>query len=172
MIASELSPNEYHSYYRTYIGLAGNNDLLECLGGGLTSFKAFMVDLPEDKLTYQYEKGKWTVAEVLVHLFDAERVFQYRALRFARKDQTALAGFDQDIYVPNSRANDRSLSSLVTEYTAIRNSTLSLFSNFNYEELQRSGVASDANMSVRALGFVIVGHQKHHQNILMERYGL
>ncbi|NKI32217.1 DinB family protein [Croceivirga thetidis] len=170
MRASEVGEGEYNPYYKGYIAAAGDGNLLDLLKEGVASFIDFIESIPEDRLNYRYQDSKWTVAEVLVHLFDAERVFQYRALRFARNDNTPLTGFEQDDYVPASEASKRSKASLISEYQSIRESTLTLFETFDSEKLKRSGQASGSNMSVRALGFVIVGHQNHHQQILKERY--
>lgn len=121
-------------------------------------------------MNFSYAQGKWTIAEVLIHLMDTERIFQYRALRFARNDKTELQGFDQDSYVPESQAPNRSRNDILEEFIAIRKSSIALFASLNDEMLLRSGLASGAKMSVRALGFVICGHQVHHFNILQERY--
>jgi len=110
------------------------------------------------------------VAEVLIHITDTERVFQYRALRFARKDKTPLPGFDQDAYVPFSMANTRSIDAVINEYKSVRQSTISLYETFDEAVLKQIGIASNADMSVGALGFIICGHQRHHRNILKERY--
>lgn len=121
-------------------------------------------------MNFSYAQGKWTIAEVLIHLMDTERIFQYRALRFARNDKTELQGFDQDSYVPESQAPNRNRNDILEEFIAIRKSSIALFASLNDEMLLRSGLASGAKMSVRALGFVICGHQIHHFNILQERY--
>lgn len=146
---------------------------MELFSGLETSLNA-MVDLihtiPEEKLSFAYEDGKWTLAEVLVHLFDTERIFQYRALRFARNDTTDLSGFDQNVYVPECNAGGRTKEDLIREFTSIRNASISLFSTFSADILMRKGKASGADMSVRALGFMIMGHQTHHLRILEERY--
>lgn len=134
------------------------------------NFPEFMATIPESKLDFRYAENKWTVAEVLVHIIDSERIFQYRALRFSRGDQTPLPGFEQDDYVPFSKANNRTLQSLIDEYSVVRNSTLHLFNQFDTNDLERKGIASSLDWSVGALGFVICGHQKHHRNILRERY--
>jgi hypothetical protein len=105
-----------------------------------------------------------------LHVIDAERVFQYRALRIARGDHTPLAGFDQDAYVPNSGAGKRSRESIIEEYRAVRQATISLFSTFDAEALNQRGTASKSEVNVAALGFIICGHQKHHRNIIRERY--
>lgn len=172
MKASEVKAEEYNPYYKGYIEAAGEGNLLDLLKEGSTSFAEFIDKIPVERLNYRYQESKWTVVEVLVHLFDAERVFQYRALRFARNDDTPLKGFEQDDYVPASEAAKRSKESLITEYQGIRASSIALFETFDSNILKRSGMASGSTMSVRALGFVIIGHQKHHQRILKERYGV
>lgn len=170
MKTSELKEHEYNPYYRAYIEALGEVDLMKTLRKQIKNYPQFLASIPEDKLNYRYAEGKWTVAEVLLHVLDSERVFQYRALRFARKDQTPLPGFDQDLYVPQSGAANRSLDSIIEEYKAIRQSTITLYESFNEDILKRKGVASNSNMSVAALGFIICGHQRHHRNILRERY--
>ncbi|NNJ89856.1 MAG: DinB family protein [Eudoraea sp.] len=170
MKTSQLKEHEYNPYYSTYIEALGEVTLMDILRKQLGNYPQFLASIPREKLTYSYAKGKWTVAEVLVHVLDTERVFQYRALRFARKDMTPLPGFDQDDYVPNSGANSRNVEQLINEYKAIRTSTISLFETFDAATLKRKGVASNSPMSVAALGFIMCGHQKHHRNIIRERY--
>lgn len=170
MKTSELKSHEYNPYYRPYIEALGEVDLMKTLKKQIKNYPQFLSSIPEDKLTYSYAKGKWTVAEVLLHVLDTERVFQYRALRFARKDGTPLSGFDQDLYVPNSGANHRSLDSIIKEYKAIRESTIALYESFEEGILKRKGVASNSEVSIGALGFIICGHQCHHRNILRDRY--
>ena len=170
MKVSDLRSSEYHPYYGPYIKALGDLSLLEALQAGKNELSSFIQQVPEDKFDFSYAEGKWSIAEVLVHLCDAERVFQYRALRFARNDTTELQGFDQDIYVPESFANERSKEEILEELMAVRNSSIALFSSFRAKELIRQGSANGAEMSVRALGFVICGHQAHHFKIIRERY--
>ncbi|WP_420322475.1 DinB family protein [Flagellimonas sp.] len=170
MLVSELSPSEYNPFYHNYVLSVGENTLLVELEEGRDRLISFLENLSEDKLGYAYADGKWTLAELLVHIIDAERVFQYRALRFARNDKTALAGFDQDVYVPQSNAGARSRQNIIDEYRAVRESTLSLFRSFDDEALKRVGIASGSEMSTRAMGFIICGHQAHHFKIIHERY--
>jgi len=143
---------------------------MDALKSGLGSINDFITQIPDAKMDFSYAYGKWSVAEVLVHIMDAERVFQYRALRFARNDGTELKGFDQDSYVPQSMANKRNKRDILEEFVALRKSSLMLFKSFDGIQLLRIGVASGTKMSVRALGFVICGHQVHHFKILEERY--
>ena len=170
MQTSELQPGDYLSYSQPYIDVVGTAELKDLMGKQYNNFPQFIESLPEEKLRFAYAEGKWTILEVLVHILDAERVFQYRALRFARKDDTPLPGFDQDIYVPNSMANERTKKDIIEEYRAVRSSSLALFNPFDDEVLHRSGIASGGKMTVAALGFMICGHQKHHRNIIRERY--
>ena len=170
MNSNSLSPSEYNPYYKPYIATLGEVDLLKCLKDDLGSFVSFMEKLPDERLIYSYDAKKWSIAEVLIHLLDAERVFQYRAMRFARNDTTEIPGFDQDLYVLNSRANERSKKSIIEEFKGTRKATIALFDSLNTQELMRIGIASGSEMSVRALGFVICGHLKHHKRILQERY--
>lgn len=170
MTRSEIQFAEPHPFYKRYIDLLGAVELLDILQNQLSNFPEFIESIPDDKWTYAYAPGKWSIAEVLLHIIDSERVFQYRALRFSRNDVTALPGFDQDAYVGPSKAERRSKESILEEYRAVRKSTLSLFANFDRDDLERKGTASSLSWSVGSLGFVICGHQKHHRNIIRERY--
>ncbi len=170
MRSIELQSEDYNPFYQTYVDVLGDVELMDMLRRQLKNFPEFLESLPDEKLDYAYAEGKWTIAEVLVHVLDAERVFQYRALRFMRGDKTLLPGFDQDIFVPNSNADRRTKESIIEEYKVIRRSTIALYSNMNGQSLQRKGVASDSPMSVAAMGFIICGHQKHHRNVIRERY--
>lgn len=117
-----------------------------------------------------YAPGKWTVRDTIQHLTDSERVFAYRALRFARNDQTSLPGFDQNIFADVSGANSRPLEQVLEEARLVRQSTIALYQSFNEAALRRTGVMSNAAVAVLAIGFIIVGHQNHHFDIFQERY--
>ncbi|MEM9649810.1 MAG: DinB family protein [Bacteroidota bacterium] len=171
MLSSELRSSEYNSYYHPYIkALGGEVLLMDQLVDGRDLFISFLNDIPSEKLAFSYAEGKWSLAEVLMHIIDAERVFQYRGFRFGRNDKTPLPGFEQDDYVPESNANQRSKREIAEEYRTVRNASIALFRSFSNETLQRIGIASGSEMSVRALGFVICGHQAHHLKIVRERY--
>lgn len=170
MKPSELKEGDYNPYYKTYIDKVGDSDLLPTLEKQLKNFPNFMASIPEDKLQYAYGPGKWTVLEALQHIIDTERIFQYRALRFSRNDKTPLPGFDQDDFVPESNANNKSIASMIEEYKAVRSSTISLFAACDDAVLKRVGTASDSPMSVAAIGFITCGHQRHHRDIIRERY--
>ena len=170
MLLSELPTSEYNPFYHTYVMALGNVDLLDELRNGKQVLFSLLEEIPEEKLTYAYAEGKWTLAEALVHMLDTERIFQYRALCIARNDKSEFPGFDQDAYVPVSNANNRSKKDLIDEYAAVRDSSITLFASLDEEALKRVGVASGSKMSVRALGFITSGHQAHHVRILRERY--
>ena len=161
---------EHVPYYGTYIALVPAGDVVETLSAQQDETLSLLRDLPEDQGGVRYAPGKWSVREVVGHLTDAERIFSYRALRFARGDETALAGFDENSYVAKSRLDARSLRSLCDEYEAVRRSTVLLFASFDAEEWMRCGTANAAQMSVRALAWVCAGHELHHREILRSRY--
>jgi uncharacterized damage-inducible protein DinB len=123
-----------------------------------------------DKFDYRYAEGKWTIKDIIQHVIDTERIFAYRALRISRNDITPLPGFEENDYVENTKANERGIQDLLAEFSAVRYATLFLFKSFSEEQLKRIGTASGTAISVRAIGFIIIGHQKHHQNVFQERY--
>ncbi|NER13784.1 DUF664 domain-containing protein [Leptobacterium flavescens] len=170
MKRTELKADEYHPYYSPYMEILGDAELMEALSSSATELEELIIDLPREKMSYSYAEGKWTVAEILLHLIDAERVFQYRALRFARKDMTDLPGFEQDDYVKYSNAEKRTKKDILEEFKAVRSSSLNLFGSFSEDTLLQKGTANQSYMSVRALGFVLSGHVRHHMKIIRERY--
>ena len=170
MKSNQLPINEYPVFYKTYIQELEELELIEEMEICLHEFIKFVQNIPMDKFDYQYEEGKWTIKEIIQHLIDTERVFSYRALRISRNDKTPLPGFDENEYVANSNGKERSLQSLLTEMAVVRQATLSLFNSFSHEQLTKIGFASNREVSVRAIGFIIIGHQKHHQKIFSERY--
>jgi uncharacterized damage-inducible protein DinB len=170
MKSNQLPTNEYPVFYKTYIQELEEVELIEEMEICLHEFIKFVQNIPMDKFDYQYEEGKWTIKEIIQHLIDTERVFSYRALRISRNDKTPLPGVDENEYVANSNGKERSLQSLLTEMAVVRQSTLSLFNSFSQEQVTKIGIASNNEVSVRAIGFIIIGHQKHHQKIFIERY--
>jgi hypothetical protein len=170
MNSNQLPVNEYASFYATYIKAIENFELIEELEISLHDFIKFVQNIPMDKFDFRYAEGKWTIKDIIQHLIDAERVFSYRALRISRNDKTPLPGFEENDYVDNTNANGRSIQDLLTEFSAVRHSSLLLFKSFSDEQLTRIGIASGQDVSVRAIGFIIIGHQKHHQKVFAERY--
>lgn len=165
-----LQANEYNAYYSQYIMPVKDTPLLESLSNGLDTTVTFFKSLSEDKLEYTYAPGKWSPKGILQHLIDTERVFSYRALFIARAIHTDLKGFDQDEFAETVQANQFTRESLIEDYIAVRKATITLFKSFSSETLQRIGKASASDISVRACGYIICGHEKHHCHIINERY--
>jgi hypothetical protein len=165
-------PTSYlESYYGLYLHQVPQHlDLLTALDYGQNHVLQLLEALPEEKWQYRYEEGKWTIKEILCHLIDTERVFNYRALRFARQDQTALPGFDHNAYVPTSQANDLSTNYLIKSYKVQRESTKLFFEGMTNEMLLSTGIASETELSVAAIGFIQAGHELHHCRVIRERY--
>ncbi|MGL5113117.1 MAG: DinB family protein [Flavobacterium sp.] len=170
MNSNQLPVNEYSKFQATYIAALSNVELLEELEISLHDFIRFVQNIPMDKFDYRYEEGKWTIKDIIQHIIDAERIFSYRALRFSRNDATPLPGFEENDYANSTHANHRSIQDLLTELSAVRQATLLLFKSFSHEQLLKIGVSSGGEVSVRAIGFIIIGHQKHHQKVFEERY--
>lgn len=170
MKSSSLQSTEYVTYYKPYIEALGEVDLLNELEHSFIPFIDFLNTIPTEKLEYRYAEGKWTIKDIVQHLIDAERIFAYRALRIARKDQTPLPGFEENEYVETAFANNRTMEDLMEEFAIVRKATLSLFKTFTEEQLMNMGTASEKPVSVRAIGFITLGHQKHHEKIIKERY--
>jgi uncharacterized damage-inducible protein DinB len=170
MNSNQLPVNEYPNFYGNYINVLENIELFEELEISLHDFIKFVQNIPMDKFDYSYAEGKWTIKEIIQHIIDAERIFSYRALRISRNDKTPLPGFEENDYVVNTNAKSRSIQELLTEFSAVRHSNLLMFKSFSEEQLARIGIASENEVSVRALGFLIIGHMKHHQKVFIERY--
>lgn len=170
MTKDDLNPGEFNPYYGTYIQKTGGLSLKDDLKNSGEKTISFFKSIPSNKLEYRYADGKWTIKEIIQHLMDAERIFTYRALRIARKDQTPLPGFEQDDYVLPSQANKRSIEGLINEFKAIKAATVSLYDSFSDEMLMALGKASNSPVSVRAIGFIIMGHEIHHCEVIKERY--
>jgi len=165
------NPGEYPPYARMYIDLLPDDGrLLEHLAENLRTTTELIRSLSEGQLLHRYAPDKWTIKEVLLHVVDDERIYAYRALRFARGDQTELPGFEQDDYVPPSKADERTAESLLAELAAVRAATIELYRGLPEEALLRSGVANGNRATVRALGWHIAGHEMHHVRLLRERY--
>ncbi len=171
MFVNQVQSSEYTSFYANYIAQVSNEyNLIEELEISMHRLIKFVQNIPLDKFDYQYAEGKWTIKDIIQHIIDAERVFSFRALCFARNDKTNLPGFEEDDYAAAANASKRTIMDLLTEFSMVRNATMCLFKSFNEEELMRIGIANENAMSVRAVGFIIIGHQNHHQKVFEERY--
>ena len=164
------SPNEYSEYHQLYISKVPDGQIMTILRDQLDEAITLFKTIPESKGDYRYEPGKWTLKEVIGHLSDGERIMAYRALRFARNDQTPLPGFEQDDYIPYSNSNECSLADLINEFATLRESTLTMFKNFSNDSWERVGTASGNRVSVRGMAYIIAGHLEHHLRIIREKY--
>lgn len=162
--------DEYAPYYETYLKTSSETDALPMLAEQLRETPALLRKISEETASRTNEPGKWSVKEIVGHIVDCERVMAYRALRFARNDSTDLPGFDQDPYMVAANFNNRSLASLIDEYTHVRQSTLDLFRPISDEACLRRGRADGKFVTVRALAWIIACHERHHMKILRVRY--
>jgi hypothetical protein len=161
---------EYAPDYEKYVSLVPAGDVVETLSRQIEETLALLRPVSEEQAGGAYEAGKWSVKEVVGHLLDAERVFAYRALRFARGDRTPLPGFEQDDYVAGGGFNARTLSDLLDEFAAVRRATVALLRGLDSAAWLRRGTANDSEASVRAIAHIIAGHERHHARVLRERY--
>ncbi len=163
-------PGDYAASYEPYVSKTEDNTVAELMSKYNEPLLKFYTSLPEEKADHHYAEGKWTVKELLLHIIDAERIFSYRALRIARKDQTPLPGFDENTYTPASKASARTFQSIKDEFTAVRKATDILLGTFDNEQLSEKGTASNQPVTVNAIAFIIYGHMIHHMQVLQERY--
>jgi len=172
IIVAAPDASEYAPYYARYISLVNADGILAALSDQAQETRALFsgfIDADED---YRYAPEKWSVKEVLGHVIDAERVFAYRALRIARNDRTPLPGFEQDDYVRNGGFAQQRLADLIEEFAWVRRSNLMLFRQFSPEAWMRVGIADEKEISVRAIAYIIAGHELHHRQVLKEKYGV
>ncbi|QEK52621.1 DinB family protein [Pedobacter aquae] len=162
--------NEYAPYYEGYIKLVSGQNILRKLKNQLNEVDDFLAEIPAEKHDYAYADGKWTIKEVVAHLIDTERVMAYRAMRFSRNDFTPLPGFDQDFYMQNIDVSKRSFNDLVDELLIMRQANLYFFKSLTEEDYKKKGVASEREVSVGALLFIMAGHIEHHFRVLKEKY--
>lgn len=162
--------DEYAPFYQGYVDLVGDGDVLEKLASNRKKTYYFFLSISPEKAGFAYAEGKWSVKEVLGHLINTERIMAYRLLRFARADHHPLAGFNENFYASRANAKNRTLEDLANEFSDLRKANLYLYQNLDEEQLQRKGTASNAVVSVKALLYIIAGHELHHLNIIRERY--
>jgi len=157
-------------YFNRYINAVSEEDLQKALSRNTRQFLKLLKQVPKKKINFSYAEGKWTIKEVLQHIIDAERVFVYRALSFARKDPNELPGFDENTWAITAMAPKRKWNDLIDEFKALRAANELFFASLDDDQLLHSGVASRNPISVAALGFICVGHAAHHINLIKERY--
>lgn len=161
---------ECHDYYYGYINKVPDGDVLAILEGQLEETRETLEGVDEEASSYRYAPGKWSLKQVLGHVCDVERLFQYRALVFARCDKTPLPSFEQDDYVRDANFDDRTLADILDEFAAVRRSTLAMLRSFDDAAFVREGTASEREFTVRSVVYIIAGHERHHLNVIRERY--
>ena len=157
-------------FFHNYIKHVPEDDLMTSFKNQTPVFVNFLNAIPADKIDYAYAVGKWTIKEVLQHVIDAERIFCYRALRFARKDPTPLHGFDENLFAANAKAVKRNWNDLIEEFKTVRKATEWLYNSFDDEQLDATGVSDNHSNYVLAFGYISIGHILHHLKMIKERY--
>ena len=157
-------------FYQAYLNAVKEQALIPALEKNHKRFRKFLKEIPKDKRDYAYEEGKWTIRQLLQHIIDTERVFVFRALWFARKDENPLPGFDEKKWAASLNTKKRKWKVMVSEYMLLRESSIRFFKSLTDEQLHASGIANNSSMSAAALGFVAAGHIEHHINIIKSKY--
>lgn len=164
------SPGSYPNYFDTYIQKVAEDSVIKALQNNATELLSFFSAIPPAAENYAYAPGKWSIKQVLNHITDTERIFAYRALRFARKDPQLVAAFDEDAYAKAADLSARDLQDLLQELMAVRGSNIMLFKSFSAQNLQCSGMMASGPCTVLALGYMICGHANHHVGVIREKY--
>ncbi len=170
LIIPKPTSDEYPDWVAYEIEPAPYNDLIPGLQASCDALLPFLRSLTEEQLAYRYAPGKWSIKQIWQHVADAERIMAYRALCFARQDATHLPGFEENDYAVTSQADGRDFSAMLGEYQAVRQASIELFKGFTAEMFDYKGTGGPSTMSVRALGYFLIGHETHHARIIRERY--
>lgn len=169
-LSTKPAADEYAPYYGKYIEAVPQESIIDTLGQQLNDTLSLLAGLTEEQGDHRYAPDKWSVKQLVGHIVDTERIFAYRALRFARNDKAPLAGFEQDDYVTNGGFDRRQLADIAREYEQVRRASIELFKSFDEDAWERRGKANDVEVSVRALAWIICGHELHHKAILKTKY--
>ncbi len=164
------APSDYPVFYETYINLVSEEDLSQVMRSSLEEMVDFLDGIPADKAEYRYAEGKWSVKELLQHIIDTERIFSYRGLCIARGEQQSLPGFDEKAYARNADVSGKGLKDLKEELLTLRESVFMMYRGFSPAVLQQVGTSNNKQVTVNAIGYMIIGHVRHHFNVLKERY--
>ncbi len=170
LIITKPSANEYPEWFAGEIELVHYNDLIGGLSDSFNVTLPFLQQLSGEDISYRYAAGKWSIKQMWQHISDVERILCYRALRYARKDETVLSGFDENKYADVSNADSRDFNSILYEYETVRNASIELFKSFTQEMFLYRGTTGRSNMTVRSVGYLVLGHEIHHVNTIKERY--
>lgn len=166
------APTDYAHFYANYVALVPEEDVLSVIETQSSETQKLMASVDETRGAYRYAEGKWSVKEVFGHVTDSERVFGYRCLAIARGDQSSLPGFDEQEYMRNANFDAWKIGDLAELYAVTRRANIVFFRNLADEAWDRRGIANDSAVTVRALAYIIAGHERHHLEVLRERYRL
>jgi uncharacterized damage-inducible protein DinB len=169
-LVSKPLTDEYPEWFAAEIEQVHYNDLIRGLLDSLNVTLPFLQSLTSDDLAYRYAEGKWSIRQMWQHIIDVERILSYRTLRYARQDATVLSGFDENKYAENSNADERDFNSILQEYEIVRYASIALFKSFKKEMFMLRGTTGRSNMTVRSVGYLILGHEIHHVHTIKERY--
>lgn len=169
-IAGKPQTNEYAPYYQRYVDLAPDDDIVGALDAQARETATLLAGLNDEQASFRYAPDKWSVKQIVGHMIDGERIFAFRALAIARGETQALPGFDQDPYVVNGGADERSIADLTEELATVRKGNVMMMRGFSADAWQRAGTASDNRVSARAIAYIMLGHERHHLRVLRERY--
>jgi DinB family protein len=169
-LSTRPDATEYAPYYGKYISRVADGNIIEILGHQIENTVALLHGLSDAQGKSRYAPEKWSVKEVVGHLIDSERVFGYRALRFARNDQTSLSGFEQNDYVREASFDEQNLSDLASEFEHVRRANIHLLRGLASDAWDRLGEANGNQVSVRALAYIIAGHELHHVEMIRSKY--
>jgi uncharacterized damage-inducible protein DinB len=162
--------SDYAPFYETYVRLVSEDDLVKALQSSLEEITENLALITTDKADHAYAEGKWTLKELLQHMIDTERVFSFRAMAFARGEQQDLPGFDENAYAQTAKVSARNLQEMKEELLSLRRAVYFMFKGFTEEDLQRSGTANNNKVTVNAIGYITIGHVRHHFGVIRERY--
>ncbi len=157
-------------YFDRYVQLSTSTDMETTLVESHNHLVQLIQSFSEDEMNYQYAEEKWTIKEIVQHLIDTERIFVYRALRFARNDSTELPGYDHNQYVRESNANEKFKNQLLNEFVAVHRATIMFFNQLPEIALSRKGIASGEELSVKMIAHIIAGHTQHHLSVIEDKY--
>jgi hypothetical protein len=164
------TPEEYPEYYNQYLNLVKEGDIINILEEQSLYVQKFIASIPEEKGNSTYGFGKWTVKEIFGHLIDSERILTYRALRIARKDKQPIPGYEQDDYVKNAKYYRKTLKEIADEMLLLRAANLKFFQSFDSEDMIQRGVANEHELTVRAILYILAGHELYHINFIKDNY--
>jgi uncharacterized damage-inducible protein DinB len=168
--ATKPGPTEHAPEFSQYVALVADGDITQTLEQQIENSLSLLRSIPSHKANFRYAPEKWSVKELLGHLIDSERIFSYRVLCFARNDQTPLPGYEQNDYVHEADSDSRNLGDMMEEFATVRRATIQLFRSLNDTAWLRHGKANEIDVTVRALAFIIAGHELHHMGVLRTRY--